>query len=296
MSPMITDPMNPAESGTYGCTTTKRGRALIAKILAQKMPLTITRTMVGSGICPEGMFPGELQDLVEPVAAATSNEPMYDGDTVHMTVEYRSDLNGGLDHGFWLREFGVFARDLDGEEVLLYYGTLGDYPQWVSAYSKTGIDTRRFPTSITVGEGATVIIDYSPEAFMTSEDVMDLCTSTVLPMFLEQAQGLIYTHNTDPAAHEDIRQLALSAAQLEQVYTKEETEERVRAAIARHDTDREAHAALHAALSSLENRLNTLELKYGANVTGNPFTVSFGDLTGLVVTGVWNQAYARVEF
>ena len=35
---------------------------------------------MGSGTCPEGLFPGELQDLVEPVAAATSNEPMYDGD------------------------------------------------------------------------------------------------------------------------------------------------------------------------------------------------------------------------
>ena len=132
MNPMVIDPMNPVENENYGCTTTKRGRALIAKILAEKMPLTLTRTMVGSGICPDGLFPGELQDLVEPVAAATSNEPMYDGDTVHMTVEYRSDLNGGLDHGFWIREFGVFARDLEGEEVLLYYGTLGDYPQWVS--------------------------------------------------------------------------------------------------------------------------------------------------------------------
>ena len=88
-----------------------------------------------------------------------------------MMVEYRSDLNGGLDRGFWIREFGVFAKDLDGSEVMLYYGTLGDYPQWVSAYSEQGLDTRRYPVDITIGEGATVIIDYSPEAFMTSEDV-----------------------------------------------------------------------------------------------------------------------------
>lgn len=75
-----------------------------------------------------------------------------------------------------------------------------------------------------------------------------------------------------------------------------EGESALRAAIERHNGDAASHAALHAALAGLENRLNTLELKYGANVTGNPFTVSFGDLTGLVVTGVWNQAYARVEF
>ena len=49
MSPMINDPMSPIEMYGYGCTTTKRGRALIAKIMAAKMPLTLTRTMVGSG-------------------------------------------------------------------------------------------------------------------------------------------------------------------------------------------------------------------------------------------------------
>lgn len=256
MSPMINEPANPIEMYGYGCTTTKRGRALIAKIMAEKMPLTLTRTMVGSGTCPEGLFPGELQDLVEPVAAATSNEPMYDGDTVHMTVEYRSDLNGGLDHGFWIREFGVFAKDLDGTEVLLYYGTLGDYPQWVSAYSQTGIDTRRFPISITVGEGATVIIDYSPEAFMTAEDVKEYCTVVMLPQFLTEAQKLIDAH----------------------------------------DTDSEAHPAIQNLSAALDSRLSLLELMYNTDVSGNPFTVTFESLTGLVATGVWNATQKRLEF
>lgn len=87
----------------YGCTIPRRGRALIAKILAEKMPLKISRIMMGQGVCPEDVFPGDLEDLVEPVAAGTSTEPTYDGDTVHMMVEYRSDLNGGLDRGFWIR-------------------------------------------------------------------------------------------------------------------------------------------------------------------------------------------------
>ena len=261
MSPMINDPvLNPGigtgESYGYSCTTTKRGRALIAKIMAEKMPLTLTRTMVGSGTCPEGLFPGELQDLVEPVAAATSNEPMYDEDTVHMTIEYRSDLNGGLDHGFWIREFGVFARDLDGEEILLYYGNLGDYPQWVSAYSDKGIDTRRFPISITIGEGATVIIDYSPEAFMTSEDVHEYCMVVMLPEFLVKAKELIDAHNEDPEAHPFIQNLS----------------------------------------AALDSRLSLLELMYNTDVSGNPFTVTFDSLTGLVVTGVWNTNQKRLEF
>ena len=32
------------------------------------------------------------------------------------------------------------------------------------------------------------------------------------------------------------------------------------------------------------------------NITGNAFTVTFASLVGLVVTGVWNETYQRVEF
>ena len=60
-----------------------------------------------------------------PVAAATSTVPTYDGASVKMIVEYRSDLNGGLDEGFWLNEFGIYAYDPDEGEVLIYYGCLG---------------------------------------------------------------------------------------------------------------------------------------------------------------------------
>ena len=48
--------------------------------------------------------------------------------------------------------------------------------------------------------------------------------------------------------------------------------------------------------ADLEARLSLLELMYRTQVNGNPFTVSFGDMTGLVVTGVWNAAMKRVEF
>ena len=222
----------------YGATIPRKGRELIAKILAAKLPLTLTRIMVGTGMVPDGIFPGELN-------------------TVHMTVEYRSDLNGGLDHGFWIRELGIFAKDLDGSDVMLYYGTLGDYPQWVSAYTNNGgIDVRRYPVSITVGEAAQIIIDYSPEAFMTSEDVLALCTSTVLPMFLEQAQGLIDAHNGDA----------------------------------------NAHPAIQSNQAAIDARLSLLELMYNTDVSGNPFTFTFESLSGVTVSGVWNTAQSRIEF
>lgn len=240
----------------YGATIPRRGRELIAKVLASKTPLKITRIMVGQGQVPEDIFPGDLEDLIEPVAAATSTEPYVDADTVKMTVEYRSDLNGGLEYGFWIREFGVFAEDPDDQSsVMIYYGTLGSYPQWVSAYN-VGLDTRRFDVEITVGEGATVVVDYTPEAFTTSDDVISICTAIALPEFLKQAQALIDAHNTDATAHPSIR----------------------------------------TAMASLDSRLSLLELMYNTDVSGNPFTVTFGTLTDLTVEGVWNQTQSRIEF
>lgn len=240
----------------YGCTPTKKGRALIAKVLATKTPLVITRVMVGAGTPPEGVMPDELEELVEPIAAGTSTEPTYDGDTVHMTIEYRSDLNGGLENGFWLDEFCVYARDPDDGEVMLYYGTLGEYPQWVSAYSETGVDVRRYPISITIGENATIIIDFSPEAFMTAEDVSLYCTNTMLPQFLVEAQKQIDAHDARASAHPHIQSL----------------------------------------ISGMDSRLSLLELMYNTDVSGNPFTVTFESLGGLNVTGVWNADQKRIEF
>lgn len=239
----------------YGCTPTSQGRALIAKLLASKR-LTISRVMVGSGQLAEEVSPIGLTDLVEPVAAGTSTMPTYDGDTVHMIIEYRSDLNGGLETGFWLSEFGVFANDPDEGEILLYYGTLGDYPQWVSAYASMGIDTRRYPVSITVGEAATVIIDYSPEAFLTAEDVAEYCTTVMLPQFLVNVERLISEHNLEP----------------------------------------EAHPFLNGLFAGLDARLALLELMYNTSISGNPFSVTFGTLTGIAVTGVWNQPQKQIEF
>lgn len=123
--------------------------------------------MVGSGKPQSQEDLASLTDLVAPVAQATSTNPLRKGDSVEMVVEYRSDLNGGLSTGFWLNEFGIFAMDGD-DEVMIYYGCLGDFPQWVSAYNDGAIDIRRYPVSINVSTDVQVIITYPALAFMTA--------------------------------------------------------------------------------------------------------------------------------
>ena len=118
----------------YGFIITAAGRRILAGLLAGQT-LTLSRIMVGKGNISSVEEMARLTDLVQPVAEATSTVPAVsaEGDSVSFIVEYRSDLNGGLKEGFWLSEFGVFAQNpgRPEEDVLIYYATLGDFPQYV---------------------------------------------------------------------------------------------------------------------------------------------------------------------
>ena len=239
----------------YGFIITTEGRKLLAKLMAGEQ-LEITRVMVGSGDVEEGQSPAYFTDLVQPVAQATSTLPVAKEDTVSFVVEYRSDLNGGLQEGFWLKEFGVFARD-EEKEVLLYYATLGDFPQYVTAYKKGAVDIRRYPVSITVSDTVEVTLAYPALAFMTAEEVKEFLTINLLPVFLADVQELIDKHNDDEEAHPKLKTLM--------------------------DAD------LIARIERLENALFH-------DIKNNPFLVTFDTLEGVVLTkGIWNQEKKRLE-
>lgn len=79
-------------------------------------------------------------------------------------------------------------------------------------------------------------------------------------------------------------------------YTKQQTDDLVDGDVAAHNADASAHGDIRASISAVEASVKALELKYGTNVTGNPFSVGFATLDGVIVTGVWNAALGRIEF
>jgi len=164
------------EQGTpsyYGGTITVKGRDLITSLLAGET-IEFTRIVVGAGAMPEGVEPIDMEALVDPVADATSTIPVVENGEMRMTVEYRNDMNGGLQKGFWLREFGIFARTANSEEVLLYYATLGNSPQPVNAYQDNRIDIRRYPVTIALAIDADVQVTYNPGSFITSAEAQEM--------------------------------------------------------------------------------------------------------------------------
>lgn len=70
------------------------------------------------------------------------------------------------------------------------------------------------------------------------------------------------------------------------------------------DTDQSLSAAQGKVLKDLvdtkydeiKNLIKSIDLKFGTNVTKNPFSATFSSLDGLTVAGVWNAEQARIEF
>ena len=163
----------------YGGTVTVAGRNLITSLMAGKT-IEFTRIMVGSGSMPDGFEPIDMTNLVSPIAEGVSSVPSVENGVLSMLVEYRNDLNGGLKEGFWLREFGVYAKTEDTEEILLYYATLGDSPQPVNAYKDNRIDIRRYPITIALELDANIQVTYNPGAFITSAEAEEMVRNMVM--------------------------------------------------------------------------------------------------------------------
>ena len=62
------------------------------------------------------------------------------------------------------------------------------------------------------------------------------------------------------------------------------------------DAYTKAHPAILARLAEVETEVEAINLKFGTEVNGNPFTVTFVTLDDVTASGVWNQAQARIEF
>ena len=167
-----------------GFVITQTGKKLLAELVATRQELNITRVMVGKGELPQGHSPEQFADLIEPVTQATSTIPVVKNGVISFIVEYRNDLNGGLQEGFWLKEFGVFAQDGENE-ILLYYASLGEYPQYVEAYENGKVNIKKYPVAITVADGlkddVNVTLEYAPVAFVTEQRMKEFVEIEALP-------------------------------------------------------------------------------------------------------------------
>lgn len=79
-------------------------------------------------------------------------------------------------------------------------------------------------------------------------------------------------------------------------YTKAQTDQKISSAVDAHNSAENAHGDIRASVAAMNASIKAIELKFGTNVTKNPFSATFGSLDGLTVAGAWNADQARVEF
>lgn len=71
---------------------------------------------------------------------------------------------------------------------------------------------------------------------------------------------------------------------------------RMENALAEHNTSPEAHSGFQGELSRLSSEVDVLKLRVNTDITANEFSVTFENLDGLSVDGVYNTARGRIDF
>lgn len=238
----------------YGTKITAVGASRITACILAGTKLKITQAAAGDGGGGYYVPTVDQTELVAelwrgPIVSAVQNPAVPNMLDVKIVID---DSVGN----FVCREMGLFSED--GELIAIC-----NTPDTEKVAISTGVDGRlTMVMHIVVADASVLEFTIIPALDVVSR---------------EDLERAISEHNTDPAAHEDIRQAITDAVET-------------------HDNAADVHPELQNTVGGIDARLAVLELKYGTNITGNSFTVTFAALTGLVVTGVWNETYQRVEF
>lgn len=219
--------------------------------------ITITGARGGTGtVAPEQLI--EQTDLVDPRQELNllGEEDGADGKTVQVQVS-----NAEVMEEYELNQVGVYAaldvdRDPDAEERLLFI-----------MQDEKGV-------TIPSAMDASFLLELYCLIGITNNGRFEVSVSSAgvvtIAYLRETLARTLEDHNADPEAHPDIR------AELADVAASNDNMENT--------------------VAGVDARLTLLELMYRTQVSGNPFTVTFEDLTDLQVTGVWNETMKRVEF
>ncbi len=153
-----------------GSITTNKGVDLIAKLLASKGPLEITRVAVGDGTPPSN--PATLNGLVHELKEATVesiDNPKNGEAKIVVTVS-----SIGVTTGFFIKEIGVFAKDTDGSEILYSYAGFSDNPQWIRPEGAAITNVATYDLNTVVSSISEISVTIDPSSLATKEQLQSL--------------------------------------------------------------------------------------------------------------------------
>lgn len=150
-----------------GTVITQKGLQLMAKLIASKASLQITRASVGTGSVPSGYNPAAMLDLSAYKMDGVISHMEADGEEAHIVMQLSSV---GVKTGFIITEAGIFCEDPDEGEILYAYLDLFGDPQYLYAEGSAISKFVEITMGILIGAVESVTAQLNPSALITREE------------------------------------------------------------------------------------------------------------------------------
>lgn len=236
---------------------TTQGLALLAKAQAGA-EIVYTKIILGDGHL-NGQQPRDMTHVINAKVEMPVTKVVTTG--AGTAVVGGVFNNDDLQQGFFYRELGLFALDPDEGEILYSYGNAGDNAEWIPPAGGPTVIEKKVDVIAIIGQATNVSAYVRTEIYATKEE-------------LDEVRAIA------EAAH----QYANTAINIAQ-----QAQQDAAAAVAT-VTDLEVR------VTNNTSKINILWDAVFSDITGNPFQVTFTNLEGItLVSGVWNEAQARLE-
>lgn len=155
---------------------TKQGLKLQAKVDAGNA-MQLTKCRLGSGTIGSGQQLEDLTELVAPVQTLPIASVTYSDDSHACIISAVTD-NSTVTTGYYLREFGIYAKDPDDGEIL--YAVASDSePDFIPAKGTSTVISQEIGVALTFANAANVIAAVNTSATATISYVNTYVTNAV---------------------------------------------------------------------------------------------------------------------
>lgn len=155
---------------------TKQGLKLQAKVDAGSR-MQLTKCMLGSGILSSGQSLENLTGLIAPVQSLPIASISYSENNGACVITAVTD-NSNVSTGYYLREFGIFARDPNDGEIL--YAVAQDAnPDYIPPSGTSAVVSQEIGVALSFSNAANVTAQVNTSAIATVTYVNNYVTSAV---------------------------------------------------------------------------------------------------------------------
>lgn len=155
---------------------TKQGLKLQAKVDAGSR-MQLTKCMLGSGMLSSGQSLENLTGLIAPVQSVPIASISYSENNGACVITAVTD-NSNVSTGYYLREFGIFARDPNDGEIL--YAVAQDAnPDYIPPNGTSAVVSQEIGVALSFSNAANVTTQVNTSAIATVTYVNNYVTSAV---------------------------------------------------------------------------------------------------------------------